>query len=512
MEGSLDLGRCPMSYLCIRIVEFPAHTLLSLRPELWHQPVVVLEHEPPLERVCSGNSRAFTQGVRHGMTRVDMENVPGLVALRRSLSEERSLRDTLVTLLGKYTPRIAETSTDGVCCVLLDLAGTERLMGAPIQVAKQIQQQLTMLRIEAVFCICSDAQTALAVARTLRSDSVPMLIPDGQERAALAPLPLSAIEPNVELAETFALWGTRTLGQLASLPLRELIARLGQPAKRLHELATGTHPYLFRPLEVVFVLEAHADFEDPIELIDSLLFVLGPMLDRLVALVTARAQALLSMQLKLKLDGAAEYCISVRPVLPSTDRRFLLKLLQLELATHPPSAAVIGLVLTAEPAAPTREQGGLFSPQLPDASRLDVTLARIQSIVGEGNVGSAQLKDTHAPEGFSIVPFLVHAATSPDKTPHQPARMVQRMLRPPWPAHVSYEGDRPSFIACDHQRFRVKHAYGPWYSSGAWWSRDAWAREEWEVILKSENAAMPLHALLVHDLTAQAWRLEGIYD
>ena len=500
-----------MSYMCIRIAEFPTQTLLSLRPELRHQPVAVLEHEPPLERICSVNAHAFTQGIRHGMTRVDMENIPGVVALRRSLREEQSLREALLSLLGQYTPRIAEINTDGVCCALLDLAGTERLMGTPIQVAKQIQQQMMALHIEAVFCISGHAETALAVARTLRSNA-PVLIPDGQEHAALAPLPLSAIEPDAEQAETFARWGVRTLGQLAALPLRELIARLGQPAKRLHELATGTHPYLFRPLEPVFALEAHAAFEDAIELIDSLLFALGPMLDRLIALVTAKAQALLSIVLTLKLDRAAEHYISVRPALPSTDRRFLLKLLQLELAAHPPSAAVIGLVLTAEPAAPSREQGGLFSPQLPDASRLDVTLARIQSIVGEANVGYPQLKDTHAPEGFVIMPFRVQAATSADDAPRQPSRMVQRILRPPWPARVSYEGDRPSFIACDHQRFRVKHAYGPWYSSGAWWNRDAWAREEWEVILNSENAAMPLHALLVHDLTTQEWRLEGIYD
>ena len=48
----------------------------------------------------------------------------------------------------------------------------------------------------------------------------------------------------------------------------------------------------------------------------------------------------------------------------------------------------------------SKVQLGLFSPQLPEAARLEVTLARIRAIVGEDCVGRAVLQDTHAPEGF----------------------------------------------------------------------------------------------------------------
>ena len=92
------------------------------------------------------------------------------------------------------------------------------------------------------------------------------------------------------------------------------------------------------------------------------------------------------------------------------------------------------------------------------------------------------------------------------------ARTACRRLRPAWPARVVHHRERPSLVTCEHQRFRVKRAYGPWYASGEWWSREAWAREEWEVILHPENAAAPMHALLVHDLVALAWHVEGIYD
>ena len=511
-----------MSYLCIRVPEFPVQALLSLRPELAARAVAVLEHEPPLEQVCSRNRRAHQQGIRHGMKRTDLEAIDGLTALPRSLREEQSLRNALLLLCAQITPRVETIDSDSICCIMLDLAGTERLLGAPHPIATRLEQQMRALHVEAAFTISQHFFTAIIVARTLRSGSVPTSIPAGQERAALTGLPIAVLEPDAEQAETFARWGIRTLGQLAALPVDELIARMGQAAGRLHALASGTHPHLFRPLEPVAALEAHAELEDAIELVDSLLFILGPMLDRLIALVSSRALGLLSVQLLLTLDSRQQHLITVRPALPSLDRTFLLKLLQLELAAHPPAAAVIGIHISGVSAPPAQQQGGLFSPQLPDASRLDVTLARIQSIVGEGNVGSAQIQDTHAPhtdthddthapQGFSVQPFHVKA------TPHTAqvtisTRTACRMLRPPWPARVSHQASRPCFVACDHQRFQVKHAYGPWYSSGAWWGPGAWSREEWEVILRAENAPVPLHALLVHDLVAKQWRLEGFYD
>jgi protein ImuB len=507
------MGRRTMSYLAVHIAEFPAQALLSLRPDLHPQPVAVLEHEPPFEQVCSMNGRARQRGVSHGMKRTDLDAIPGVLTRRRSTAEEQSLRTALLSLFSQTTPRIQDiSSSDTACCLVLDLAGTERLVGTPLQAARDLQQQLRELRIAASLCISADLHTAVIVSRSRHSGAAPIDIPAGQERATLAPLPLSSIDLTTEQVETFAQWGIRTLGQLAALPLDELTARMGHAAQHCHALANATQPHLFRPMEPVAALQAHADLDDAIELTDSLLFVLGPMLDRVITLATARAHALLSIRVQLTLDERQQHTLSIRPALPSADRAFLLKLLQLELAAHPPAAAVIGIALTAEPAPPAQEQGGLFSPQLPDASRLDVTLARVQAIVGQGNVGSPQLQDTHAPEGFSMHPFAVKPASASTPGSAPAARTACRRLRPAWSARVSQQSSRPAYVACEHQRFHVQHAYGPWYSSGSWWNQEAWAREEWEVILRAENAPVPLHALLVHDLVAKVWRLEGFYD
>ncbi len=118
------------------------------------------------------------------------------------------------------------------------------------------------------------------------------------------------------------------------------------------------------------------------------------MIDCLVARAADRALSLSLITAKMQLEkGLTHQCV-LRPAVPSTDRKFLLKLLQLEIGAHPPQAAVVTLELTAEAGRSGTVQLGLFAPQMPEPSRLDVTLARLRSIVGDDRVGSPALEDT----------------------------------------------------------------------------------------------------------------------
>jgi protein ImuB len=57
------MGRLPMTkpaelYACLYAKEFPAQTLLRLRPEMHNRPCVVMEGEAPSQHVCSINTKA----------------------------------------------------------------------------------------------------------------------------------------------------------------------------------------------------------------------------------------------------------------------------------------------------------------------------------------------------------------------------------------------------------------------------------------------------------------------
>ena len=74
-----------------------------------------------------------------------------------------------------------------------------------------------------------------------------VVIAGGQESSSLAPLPLGVLDLTPQQAETFSIWGIRTLGALATLPEVELISRMGQDGSRLRGLARGEHSHFFQP-------------------------------------------------------------------------------------------------------------------------------------------------------------------------------------------------------------------------------------------------------------------------
>ena len=87
------------------------------------------------------------------------------------------------------------------------------------------------------------------------------------------------------------------------------------------------------------------------------------------------------------------------------DAKVFLKLLQLDLQAHPPGAPIVKIHLSADPARPRALQSGLFQPVFPEPEKLELTLARIAGIVGEGRVGSVELLDTHREGAFAVRHF-----------------------------------------------------------------------------------------------------------
>ena len=231
-------------------------------------------------------------------------------------------------------------------------------------------------------------------------------------------------------------------------------------------MARGQLPHLFQPIEPKLSLKEHYEFEPAIEHMDSLLFIAARMIDNLAARATERALVLASLEASLHL-GKRVHTLVIRPALPTIDRKFLLKLLQIELSSHPPPAAVTALSIEAHAGHGSKVQLGLFSPQLPEPSRLDVTLARLKAIVGDDRVGSPVLEDTHNSHGHHIEAFCLTDSSKKEYIHHP--RMALRRMRPPHPVQVRCAGQQPVAFHDGHRLYSIFAAYGPWKTSGSWW-------------------------------------------
>ena len=495
-------------YACLYAKEFPAQAILRLRPELRERPIVIVEGEPPLETVCSLNTKSRYLGIVRGMTRVELDTFSSLIVLPRSCTEEVSTHAIMLECAGAFSPRVEDRSDGRAFLCVIDIAGTEKLLGPPEVLARELLRRAQALGVSASVAMSRNFHAALSYVRGL-SSRIAFIAP-GNEGPTLAPLPLNVLDISSEHAETFALWGIRTLGALAALPEKELIARIGQEGRRLRQLARGELPHHFVPYEAAFELQERMELDTPVEQLDSLLFVLGVMLEQLTVRATARVLALASVTIALSLEGGATHVRTVRPALPTNDRPLWIKLLHLDLEAHPPQAAIVAVTLTAEPGSTSKVQLGLFSPQLPEPMRLDVTLARIRALVGNECVGSPVLRDTNQPDGFRVEPFKVTSVhSSPSATVSSPAAM--RQLRPPERVSITLRDRRPASFIFRDCRYEVEHAYGPWLAEGDWWNRETWALEQWDLIARSSDGVM-LCCCLVRDLKEQSWQVVTLYD
>jgi protein ImuB len=263
------------------------------------------------------------------------------------------------------------------------------------------------------------------------------------------------------------------------------------------------------PEEPVFTLEEFLAFDTPIELMESLLFVLGPMLDQLLIRAQNRSFALASVTVKLALDGGGEHLRTIKPALPVLQREVLLKLLHLDLQAHPPAAGVLGIFLHAEPGDRSKVQLGLFAPQLPEPLQLDVTLARIAALVGESNVGRVRLLDTHRPDSFQMERFTV-PASSPKQQHAKSNTIALRRCRPPHTLTVRHNENRLTAFFFHGKQYTVEQAFGPWRKSGDWWTADLWSIEEWDI--RATSTETTLLCLITHNLLTHQWQLEALYD
>jgi len=508
-------------YACAHAAEFPAQALLRLRPDLESEPVAVLEGRAPQETVCALNQKARLRGAALGGSRLEAEGIAGLKLLARSLAGEASARSVFLECAAQFSPRIEdasaeEASTGTACAFVLDIAGTERLFGPPQKLAARLRAALAAAGFRASIAVSANFHAARMKAAAHRGIAV---IPSGAEAEMLANLPVAALGLAEESFETFALWGIRTLGELAAMPEADLVARLGAQAREWSALARGAARKIFQPGEPALSLEEFCEFESPVEQMDSLLFIGARMIDCLASRAASRALALAVLTVRMKLEGGAFHERVIRPALPSVDRKFLLKLLQLEIAAYPPQAAVVALTLAAEAGQSSQVQLGLFAPQTPEPSRLDVTLARLKAIVGDDRVGSPMLEDTHRADGFYMRNFLLEAPC-PILSPAPSAkgweaksapRIALRRVRPPAPVSVTLCAMKPVAFRDRENRFAISEAYGPWRTSGCWWSAGAWDTEEWDVLAVENNGAS-VACLLTCDRARNAWRLEAFYD
>ena len=375
----------------------------------------------------------------------------------------------LVDLAFTFSPLVEQTATD---TVVFNISGQDLLFGTPAiidepqapgnsvpNIANEIARRAAQFNLKINIAIAANPDAAIHAAQCFRGITI---IDTSDERSRLAPLSikkldfsLAQIDPNraKEIQETFRLWGVRTFGDLARLPLAGVAERLGQDGVRLQKLAQGKtdrHLNLVRP---PIGFEQSLELEYPICELEPLTFVLSRLLNQLCANLNEYALATNELRWRLvteqkkdaetrghgdaeksqwsvgdrkvrdqrsEIRGQSRVSSPRLPISPSPDHssnrtialpvpmrnpKTLLRLLLFEIEREPPPAPIVAVTIRAEPVKPRAAQTGLFIPLAPEPEKFEITLARLAKLVGAQNVGSPEILDTHRPDAFRMKRF-----------------------------------------------------------------------------------------------------------
>jgi protein ImuB len=414
----------------------------------------------------------------------------------RDLSQECHRR--LIDCAGAFSPSV-ETAADHV---ILDLRGLHSLFGGPDDIAARMRERVAAAGLDANIAIAATPETAAIAARGCPGVTV---IRPGEEVHLLANLPMYLLSEDEETLSILSDWGVRTFGDFSRLPETGIADRLGAAGVSMHRLARGVTDRPLTALRDVPPYTASAELEHALDSLEPLSFVLSRLLHEICGRLASDARAANEMRLELELDDKSTFVRTLRLPFATRETSTFLRLLQYDLAAHPPGAAILRVILSTEPVDPRVVQHGLFIPMAPQPEKLELTLARICAIVGEENTGSPELLDTHRPGAFRMVRF--------DASHRQPRggdgvlpRLAIRIFRPPLAAEVSASNGRPVRIRARGISGNIIACAGPWRISGDWWTPIAWQRDEWDVEFETGG----LYRVYRDGLNG--WFVEGNYD
>jgi protein ImuB len=506
-----------MAFAAIHVPDFMLQAVVRAEPHLHGRALVLIDGTPPLEIVVAGSEAAARVGIDLGMAKSQVEQFRGIEIRHRSSTQsraqEKSTHAALLDLGWSFSPRLEDLAPD---TIVLDLAGLHVLHGSEENIADQLARRACDLSFTANVAIASEIESSIIAARSFSGIT---LIPAGQESERLGHLPVPALSPSAELRETLQRWGVRTCAALAALPVLDLSERLGQEGVRLHALARGENARALILAEPAAYFEEEMELDDAVEELEPLAFILGRLLDQLCARLNARSLAVQVIRVRFDLErspeknirtlkedsrqkeGAAIYEKSVTLPLPMRDSKMLLRLLRLKLQADPPAAPICKVIIAVDPAAPRSTQGGLFVAGFPDPEKWELMIARLTNLVGEANVGSPELMDTHLQGEFRMDRFAtfskepglarnrksVPAKEDGRAVPQEPVAAF-RVFRPPFAAKVELREECPVRIVFCGVRAEVIAASGPWRTSGNWWGEGVWQHDEWDIEIRCDSA------------------------
>lgn len=383
--------------------------------------------------------------------------------------EDARLLSHVVAWCERYTPLAAPMPPGSF---VLDITGAAHLFGGEKALCRDVLTRLAKQGFHARAGLADTAGCAWAIAHYGKK----VVVPSGETREALLPLPMAALRIPSETVAGLAQMGLRRIGDIAARPRAPLAARFGEELLRRLDQALGREDEPITPQSPLPCYSMEQDFAEPLVRDEDLLSVLDVLVRRLCKVMEERGKGARRLSaVFFGVDGALRR-LELGTSAPLRDPLRLVRLFadKFALAQWPENAFGFDRArLSALEVQDFAHAQGDFETSA-DERALSHLLDRLSARFGRTRVLSFISQDTHIPEFASI------AIPAGDGAEFASAPEAQDTLVPPRPLRLFAKPEPIEAIAeipdGPPVRFRwrrvlhrVTNAEGPERIAMPWW-------------------------------------------
>jgi protein ImuB len=447
------------------------------------------------------NSAAAVAGLAPGMPLADaLSFLPSLATALAEPTEDAAALRRLAEWCGRYSPWTAPDGTDGV---RIEITGSAHLWGGEEALAADLINRLDRRGVAGRIAIADTLGAAWAVARFTETPERIAILPPGEQRTVLAPLPVEALRLDPPTAQGLRRVGLKRVGDLYAMPRDALAQRFGEIVAEALDRALDNLPEPLSPLGEVPSRRARLSFAEPITEPADLMLATERLITDLLGRLAREGMGARRLDLGFhRVDGRVER-IRLGTARPSRDPRHLTALFKERLDTVDPGLGIEDMILAAfavEPLPPEQidmpghtagESTGGTAP----------LLDRLGNRLGLAALSRLEQRESHIPERASIrvpvelpSPPSLRSGLSPavqergtvllprpplaggegrgegGRVPPKTPRPI-RLFEPPEPVEAFWvlPDDPPFRFAWRRRRHRIIRADGPERIAEEWW-------------------------------------------
>jgi protein ImuB len=388
---------------------------------------------------------------------------------------DAALLENIADWCDRFTPLVTLDAPDGL---FLDVTGATHLFGGEFVMLATVTGLIANQGFAVQGAIAGTSLAAHALARFASG----RIVPPGSEAAAMAPLPITALDCDDKVLRALRHAGLKTVGQVAERLHSELSERLGKAFVTRLRVMLGAEEQPLQPRRPLPDLMAEQRFAEPVVTEEAIAASLLSLAGSLSEILERQGRGVRDLQAAFfRADGKVER-IAIKIGEPLRDPKVMLRLLRQKLdALADPLDPGFGFDLIRLEALLAEEtKPGTMSFDSSENSRRQIAflIDRLSVRFGEQRVQRFVPQDTHIPEAAGVaIPAqdrdfasenwpLKRQAGDP---PRRPLRLLEK------PEEISAMAAVPDgppvrfrWRQCLHE---VVRAEGPERIAMEWWRR-----------------------------------------